>query len=147
MRLPSMMRRAVALTFALGCGAPRPQRGEAGSSPGRLSSARLRDRLPEQLQGGHVAELEIWQWLGLLAGVVAAYGIGFVLERLSLSAAARVAGFTRFKQDDHLVQAGRGPLRLMFFSLFLAAWTRWLAFPEAPQAVADLVARTVGIAS
>ena len=111
------------------------------------SSARLRERLPEQLLGGHVAQLEIWQWLGLLLGVAAAYFIGLLLERVLLSAAERVTRLTTFKHDEHLVQAARGPLRLFLFSILLAVVTRWLAFPAAPQEVADVVARTVGIVS
>jgi small-conductance mechanosensitive channel len=137
MRLRSMIAVAVSPLAAVGC----------TPSPGKLSSARLRDRLPDQLLGGHVAELEIWQWLGLLAGAVLAYAIGLLIARLLLSAAQRIAGLTPFEYDDRLVQAARSPLRLFLFSLLLAVLTRWLAFPTAPQDVADVVARTVGIAS
>jgi small-conductance mechanosensitive channel len=103
--------------------------------------------VPEALHGGHIANLEIWQWLGLLIGAVAVYAISFLLERLLLSVGQRVAGLTLFKHDDHLVQAGRGPLRLLFFSGFLAILTRALEFPDGPQDASDVIARTAAIAS
>jgi small-conductance mechanosensitive channel len=113
----------------------------AGSSQG------LRNLLPDALRGGSLGDLQIWQWVGLLAGAVAVYPVSLGLGRLLLSFARRLSKFTPFNHDDHVIEAGRGPLGLLLFSLLLAALTRWLAFPGAPQYVADVVARSAGIVS
>ncbi|MFQ5514957.1 MAG: mechanosensitive ion channel family protein [Myxococcota bacterium] len=55
-------------------------------------------------------ELELWQWLGLLAAVVLAYGLGLFLSSLLLRVARRLVGRTRTTVDDRLVRAASGPL-------------------------------------
>src|SRR5919198_5721867 len=144
------LRWILAATAALGwasCTPVRETTSELAQEASALSSEWIRELFPEGMRGFHIAELEIWQWLGLLVGAAGVYVLAFLLERLLVSIGGRITQLTPFKYDDHLVQAARGPLRLLFFSGLLALLTRWLAFPHTSQYVADVIVRTAGIAS
>jgi small-conductance mechanosensitive channel len=146
MRLRWIIAAGTALGWAA-CAPVRTPTVELAREARASTSEWLRNLFPSELHGGHIGDLEIWQWLGLLVGVVAVYAISLLLERLLLSVGRRVAGLTPFKHDDHLITAARGPLRLLFFSVLLAIITRALGFPEGPQEASDVVARTAAIAS
>jgi small-conductance mechanosensitive channel len=140
----------IAAAAALGGAACTPLRestGELVREAGALSSEWIPNLFPEGFRGIHFAELALWQWIAFVMGAAGALLLAAGLQRLVLSIGRRLAELTPFEHDDHLVQAARGPLRLLLFSLFLALLTRWLVFPEVPQSVTDVVARTAGIAS
>ncbi len=105
----------------------------------------LGEELPAVLFNMSVLGLEPWQWLGLLLAVLGALVLGVVLERLSLAVAARLAKWTRITWDDALVDAGRGPLKLMYFSILGAAGTQLLLLPHGAQVFAGHISTTLGI--
>lgn len=103
--------------------------------------------LPEFLIETRVFEVRLWQWLAIVLLVGVSLGVGYLIERLALSSAKRVAKLTRFAWDDALVGAGRGPLRLLAMSLLFAVVSRTLSLSATAQGHGDVIARSVAIAS
>jgi small-conductance mechanosensitive channel len=80
-----------------------------------------------------VLGLEPWQWLGLLLGVVGAWVLAVLLERLSLAVERRLLAWTRLKWDEAVVLAGRGPLRVTYFALLGSVGAVFLMLPPTGQ--------------
>jgi small-conductance mechanosensitive channel len=89
----------------------------------------LAEKLPAVFFERPVLGLEPWQWLGLLVVLVVGWVLAVLLERVTLSFAARVAKWTHMAWDDSLVGAGRGPLRIPLYALLLALGTSLLLLP------------------
>jgi small-conductance mechanosensitive channel len=83
--------------------------------------------------------LELWQWLGLVVTLLGAWIFSFLLEKAVLAAGMRVARWTKLTWDDQLVNAGRGPVRLPFFSALLALGTSFLLLPPKLRLLSDRV--------
>jgi len=97
----------------------------------------LAETLPAVFFERPVLGLEPWQWLGLLVTLVAGWVLAVLLERVTLSAAMRVAKWTRMAWDDSLVGAGRGPLRMPYYAALLALGTSFLLLPPAARNAID----------
>ena len=89
----------------------------------------LAEILPEVLFTRAVGGLELWQWLGLVLGFVAAVLGAWVLEQLVLLVLGRITRMTRVTWDDQLVQASRGPVRLPIWAFILSILTPPLLLP------------------
>jgi small-conductance mechanosensitive channel len=89
----------------------------------------LGDTLPPLFFKRPVLGLEPWQWLGLLVLLTAGAALALVLERLLLALLARLARWSPVGWDDALVEAGRGPLRLLVFALLLGGGSFLLLLP------------------
>src|SRR6185312_10002613 len=94
--------------------------------------------LPQVLYAHSALGLELWQWLGLVVSLVLALILGVVLERLILAVGSRMARMTTVRWDDELVEAARGPLKLLLFSSVLAFGIYLLLLPAAIQHGFDL---------
>ncbi|MBN8465979.1 mechanosensitive ion channel family protein [Corallococcus exiguus] len=105
----------------------------------------LTETLPAFFFERTVLGLEPWQWLGLVVTLLAAWVLSYLLEKLLLAAALRVARWTRISWDDQIVSAGRGPLRLPFFALLLALGTSFLLLPPKLKLLSDRVAYSLTI--
>jgi small-conductance mechanosensitive channel len=90
----------------------------------------LSETLPAVFFERPVLGLEPWQWLGLVVVLVAGWVMALLLERLTLAFALRVAKWTRMSWDDSLVGAGRGPLRLPYYSALLGLGASFLLLPQ-----------------
>jgi small-conductance mechanosensitive channel len=89
--------------------------------------------------------LELWQWVGLLAGVCLALLVAWLGEKLLLALLGRLTRLTRLNWDDELVRAARGPLKLPLAVLtFQAVESRLLLPPSWEQSLA-LLCRSLGI--
>lgn len=99
----------------------------------------LAETLPAVFFERPVLGLEPWQWLGLLVTLVAGWVLASLLERVSLSAAMRVAKWTHMGWDDSVVSAGRGPLRLPYYAALVALGTSFLQLPPAAKRAFDRV--------
>jgi len=108
---------------------------------------RVAEWLPPVFFSGTVLGLEPWQWLGLLVTLVGALGLAMVLERVALAFGLRLARWTRVNLDDQMVAAGRGPLRLPFFAILLAAGTSFLLLPRPMQTLFNRVSYSLLIVS
>lgn len=91
----------------------------------------LGDTLPPLFFKRTVLGLEPWQWLGLLVLLAGGATLAVVLERLLLALLARLARWSPVGWDDALVEAGRGPLRLLVFALLLGGGAFLLLLPPA----------------
>ncbi|MCP3103275.1 mechanosensitive ion channel family protein [Myxococcus sp. K15C18031901] len=108
---------------------------------------RVAEWLPAVFFSGTVLGLEPWQWLGLLVTLVGALGLAVLLERLTLAFGLRLARWTHITLDDQMVAAGRGPLRLPFFAILLAAGTAFLLLPRPMQTLFNRVSYSLLIVS
>ncbi|MBN1207010.1 MAG: mechanosensitive ion channel family protein [Myxococcaceae bacterium] len=93
----------------------------------------LAETLPRVFFEHPVLGLELWQWLGLLLVLGVGWVLAVLLERLSLVFAARLAKWTRMGWDDSVVQAGKGPLRVPYYAVLVAAGTSFLQLPRPVQ--------------
>lgn len=89
--------------------------------------------------------LELWQWVGLGAGVLVGLGLSRGVEVVGLRLAERAAGLTRSEWDDRVVGLGRGPLRYAVLALVVGAGSRLLRLPEPVQHPVDVLARVLGL--
>lgn len=91
--------------------------------------------------------LELWQWLALGALIAVALPAGWVLERLALAAARRLAKVTGGEQGGGMVEAARGPARFLFAAAILGGTVGPLSLPPKPDAAIDTLARSLAIVS
>jgi small-conductance mechanosensitive channel len=89
--------------------------------------------------------LELWQWLGLLVGLVAALVVGWLGERLLLAMLARLTRLTWVSWDDELVVAARGPLKLPLWIAVLQTLQPHLLLPSGWERTLGLICRSLGI--
>ncbi|MDX1649071.1 MAG: mechanosensitive ion channel family protein [Myxococcota bacterium] len=73
----------------------------------------LEGLLPEVLVEATVLDLALWQWAGLLAAVVVAAALSWVLAIAILAVVRRVVARTESDLDDRLLGAAIGPVRLL----------------------------------
>ncbi|RKH17226.1 mechanosensitive ion channel family protein [Corallococcus sp. CA047B] len=105
----------------------------------------LTETLPSFFFDRTFVGLEPWQWLGLVVTLLGAWILSYLLEKLLLATAMRVARWTNISWDDQLVGAGRGPLRLPFFSGLLALGTSFLLLPPKLRLLSERVSYSLVI--
>ena len=91
--------------------------------------------------------LEPWQWLGVLVVLLGGLVLAVVLERFVLAFALRLARWTRITWDDDLVAAGKGPLKLVIFSVLLVAGTTMFRLPAPGQEFFNSVGYSLAVIS
>ena len=89
--------------------------------------------------------LELWQWLGLLVGLVAALLVGWLGQKLFLALLGRLARLTRVRWDDELVVAARGPLKVPLWIAVARTVQARLLLPPGWDRTLGLVWRSLGI--
>ncbi|WP_224244238.1 mechanosensitive ion channel family protein [Hyalangium gracile] len=97
----------------------------------------LAETLPAVFFERPVLGLEPWQWLGLLVVLVAGWVLALLLERATLAFSMRLARWTKIGWDDSVVDSGRGPLRLPYYSALLALGASFLLLPQPTHRVID----------
>lgn len=116
------------------------------------------DRLPRVLVTTRFFSIEAWQWIALLIALLGSWAGGWVIGTIVAGIARKIAQRTRTEWDDELVDAARGPLRLI-----VAVMIVWLvdgplrlspavekiahriAFPALVIAVAWLITGAIGV--
>jgi small-conductance mechanosensitive channel len=93
----------------------------------------LAETLPRVFFEEPVLGLELWQWLGLLVVLGVGWLLAVVLERATLGFARRLAKWTKMAWDDSVVETGRGPLRVPYYALLVAAGTSFFQLPRPAQ--------------
>lgn len=83
-----------------------------------------------------------WQWLGLLLLVAAVPVVAVLLERALLAIGRRLVRLTSFTWDDELIEASKGPARLLCGAglAFAGAWPLWL--PRMLDRAVEVLARS-----
>lgn len=94
--------------------------------------------LPQVFFEVRVFELELWQWIGLLACVVAAYVVGLLGSMVLLRVVARLTSRTQTTLDDRLLHAVSTPLTA---TLTITIFYLLTAFLFLPVPVRDGVGR------
>jgi small-conductance mechanosensitive channel len=74
--------------------------------------------------------LELWQWLGLLIGLLAALLVGWLGEKVLVGLFSGLARLTRLKWDWELARAAQGPLKLPLWILVLQSIEPQLLLPS-----------------
>jgi MscS family membrane protein len=72
----------------------------------------LEELLPPTLVETRFLEVQLWQWLGLLLAVLAAWLLSWIAIRLVQRAARPVVARTSTRLDDELLDLAAGPVRL-----------------------------------
>lgn len=103
--------------------------------------------IPKVWDGWTLLTLHVWQWVGMAMVLAIAFVISVLVQRALIWLALRITHFTQTEWDDQLVQAGRGPLKLLLFSALLFSGTRLLFLPPAVDAGFEIAARTLLIVS
>ncbi|MEZ4250552.1 MAG: mechanosensitive ion channel [Polyangiales bacterium] len=71
------------------------------------------EALPEAFSTWRLAEIVLWQWLGLLLFAAIAFVVGAMVARVVLRVSERLTDRTRARWDDHFVRTLRGPTRIV----------------------------------
>ena len=111
----------------------------------RYGPVLLGEELPAVLFERSVLGLEPWQWLGVLLTGVLALVLCVVAERLTLWVLSRVVHWTRLGWAEALVSSGRGPLKLLYFSLLTALGSELVLLPPKAQSIARHIDTTLSI--
>lgn len=107
------------------------------------------ERLPSSLQRFKLLGVAAWQWIGLLLSMIGAYALGVVIAAIVLGLLRRVARRTTSKWDDELVEASRGPMRLVVAVIALRTFMETLRFTAPVELVGQRLsysALVVGLA-
>ncbi|MGQ0503743.1 MAG: mechanosensitive ion channel family protein, partial [Myxococcaceae bacterium] len=102
----------------------------------------LGETLPAFWFDSHFLGLELWQWIGLLAVLLAASVIGWVLGKIVILIAERMARITAWGWDDRMIVGARGPVRLVIWCVLVASGSRLLYLTPMAQLLLDLIARS-----
>ena len=92
--------------------------------PQLLAVSSLAQHVPEALQRQGPRGLLLWQWIALLPLALAAAALGGLLGRVTIACARSLAKRSSFLWDDMMVDALRGPVKLVWALVLLFA-----AFP------------------
>ena len=92
----------------------------------------LGEILPRQMFQSY-GELELWQWLGLLTVLIAAYALGLAVSSILLRVAKRLVSRTETTLDDRLLRLISGPLTATLSVWFLYLGTLLLRLSVGAQ--------------
>jgi small-conductance mechanosensitive channel len=88
-------------------------------------------QLPSWLTRRTLLGNELWQWLGLLAGLFPVYGIARALAAVLVSSAVSFKHRLPTRIDDAIVASTRRPLRMVIWALLYRALVDWLQLTSA----------------
>jgi len=130
-------RGTAALLAAIAALAPASGLGAGAPAEHRALLQRWPDTLQRRLPGG----LVLWQWLALPGLVLAAWGAGWLLSRLSRRLLSRLTRRTTMQWDDAIVARLGGPLTLAWTLIVLHLALPWLELAAPAQEFAHRVTR------
>lgn len=93
------------------------------------------DYLPTLFFRVQVWSIQLWQAIGLLVSVVFAWIFGVIASAFTRRWLLWLARKSKNDWDDALVEAGRGPLTMLFFTLGFVILSSFLALADGPQGV------------
>ena len=99
----------------------------------------LAEYLPEVFFTWSLLEIQLWQWLGLVTGVLLAFGLSWFIARWILRVFAWLVRRTENDLDDRILEAVIAPVRLLLAVAIFAAVVPFLALSvPAARAVGGL---------
>jgi MscS family membrane protein len=94
------------------------------------------DHLPPIFLSAKAWDVQLWQWLGLLAEIALALLLGYFASYFFQRLLLRLASLTTWEWDDALVGSTRGPLTVVLAVVAFLATLPFLALGPAPRATA-----------
>ncbi len=115
----------------------------------RLYAARgygwLGDHAPVALFAVSLAELQLWQWLGILAGLLVSWFVSRYLGRWAVRLLRRLARRTVMQWDDAVAVALDGPAGFLFWAGILVLVAQWLGLTPAAWVVARYLCKLLAL--
>ena len=105
----------------------------------------LGDHAPVALFAVRIAELQLWQWLGIVAGLLLSWVASRYLGRWTVRLAHRVARRTALQWDDAVAWALDGPVGFLLWSGLLILVGRWLGLTPAAWVVARYLCKLLAL--
>lgn len=96
----------------------------------------LGDRMPEALRR-RVAEIALWQWVGIVVSAIVAYVIAYFSAALLIALAGWIVRRTAPEWDDDIVDAARRPVRLALAVAAFGVLTFYLHLPATAKLVLE----------
>lgn len=103
------------------------------------------DYLPPFVFNVQFAKVQLWQWIGLLVGLILALIFGRITAFFARKGLLHAARLTTWAWDDKLVLATRGPLTTLLASLGFVIVLGLLALAPGPEKIAFGVIKVVAI--
>ena len=91
----------------------------------------LAEILPEPFFVLRLFEIALWQWIALLALIVAAFAVSWIAGWIVFRALGPIVARTATDIDDRVLRVGLSPLRFAFLLalVFVGTWFLWLPVP------------------
>ena len=105
----------------------------------------LGDRAPVALFALRIADLQLWQWLGLLVGLFASWFVSRALGHGTIRLVRRLARRSAGPWFDPVVGAFDGPLAFLLAAALLAFVARWLGVTPDAWAIARYICRLLAL--
>ncbi len=106
----------------------------------------LGDHAPVALFAVSLADLQLWQWLGILAGLLVSWFVSRYLGRWVVRLARRLARGTAMQWDDAVASALDGPSGFLLWAATLVLVGRWLGLTPAAWVVARYLCKLLALA-
>ena len=103
------------------------------------------DNAPVALFAVSLADLQLWQWLGILAGLVVSWFVSRYLGRWAVRLLRRVARGTAMQWDDAVAAALDGPSGFLLWAATLVLVARWLGLTPAAWVVARYICKLLAL--
>ncbi len=105
----------------------------------------LGDRAPVALFAFRIADLQLWQWLGILVGLVASWFLSRLLGRWIVQVLGRAARRTAPVWDAAVIRPLDGPIAFLLAAVILALVARWLGVTPDAWAIARYICRLLAL--
>jgi MscS family membrane protein len=101
----------------------------------------LGDHAPLALFAVSIADLQLWQWLGIFVGLLASWLVSRYLGRWAVRLLGRLTRRTLVSWDDAVAWALDGPMAVLLSAVILLLVARWLGLMPTAWAVARYISK------
>ena len=91
------------------------------------------DFLPSVFFEKQIWHIQLWQWIGILLGLLIAVIGGYILSYITRKVLLKVAKLTKWEWDDAVVEAMKGPLVMAYVVVVFVALMPFLALADGPK--------------
>ncbi|MGD9765660.1 MAG: mechanosensitive ion channel family protein [Candidatus Binatia bacterium] len=115
----------------------------AGAPTPALAHAVVRELLPSVFFDIAVLDVQLWQWIGLLALLLLAWILSWALVTIMLRAARALVAHSRTTADDRFLEAAAAPARLIAAAMIFTGGTHLLRLAAPVQAFVNQIGRVI----
>jgi MscS family membrane protein len=105
----------------------------------------LGDHAPLALFTLSIADLQLWQWLGILVGLMASWLVSRYLGRWAVLLLGRLTRRTLVSWDDAVAWALDGPMAFLLSAVILLLVARWLGLMPTAWVVARYISKVLAL--